>query len=220
MEILKIENLNVTFNGFNVLNNISFSLSQGDFLNIVGPNGSGKTTLVEVLTKLVKPSSGTITLNTNEIGYLHQKLQTKKNFPITVKEVILSAMKKPSKQSNEEILKWLELMDIRHTINQNMAVLSGGQQQRVFLIRALINDPKLLILDEPTSALDPEFREGFYLFLHQYQKHNNLTIINVTHDLSDTLRKDSKVLYIDKTIKFFGPSNEFNAFEHGGHQHV
>ena len=98
--------------------------------------------------------------------------------------------------------------------------LSGGQQQRVFIIRALISKPDLLILDEPTSALDPSFREKFYILLDEIHKENKMTIVHVTHDLTDAVKDNSLVMYVDQTIRFFGPYQKFHEFEHRGHQHA
>jgi len=98
--------------------------------------------------------------------------------------------------------------------------LSGGQQQRVFLIRALISDPDLLILDEPTSALDPSFREKFYHMLYEMQQQKNMTIIHITHDLTDAVKDNCLTMYVDQTVKFFGTYRDFHEFEHKGHHHV
>lgn len=222
MYILEVNNLVVKYDDNIVLDNISFKLEHGQYLNIIGPNGSGKTTLVEVLTNLIKKTSGDIIINSKNIGYLPQNLNVKKNFPITVFEVIKSGVNnfKNGKKINEKIKNYLRLMDLTGMENKNMALLSGGQQQRVFLIRTLINEPDLLILDEPTSALDPDFREGFYIFLKSLQENNNTTIINITHDLNDLNLENSLVLYIDKEIKFLGSPKDFTTFEHGGHRDV
>lgn len=217
MEILKVNNLNVKYNDYYALKDISFTINEGDFLNIVGPNGSGKTTLVEVLTNLLKPTNGSVKFFTKDIGYLPQNLNIKKNFPITVKEVILSANKNVNK---ENLNKWLKLMDINYLLNKNISLLSGGEAQRVFLIRTLLSNPKVLILDEPTSALDPNFRDGFYLFLQSLQKNYNITIINVTHHLENIDFINSKVLYIDKELKYFGEAKNFKDITHEGDYHV
>src|SRR5690554_933203 len=155
MVVLEVNDLSVVYSEYKALNNISFKINQGDFLNIIGPNGSGKTTLVEVLTNLKKPTSGNFKINESNVGFLPQNLTVKKNFPITVKEVILSGNEKTDYSMLE---KWLEIMDIKHLEDKNISYLSGGEQQRVFLVRTLLSNPKLLILDEPTSALDPTFR--------------------------------------------------------------
>src|SRR5690625_498992 len=217
MEILNVNNLEGKCNDYIALKNISFSLNEGDVLNIVGPNGSGKTTLVEVLTNMIKPFKGNYKFNTTNIGYLPQNLNIKKNFPITVKEVILSAN---NKDNIKDLNKWLTLMHVKHLLNKNISLLSGGEKQRVFLIRTLLSNPKVLILDEPTSALDPNFREGFYLFLQSLQKNYNITIINVTHHLENIDFYNSKVLYIDKELKYFGSAKNFKNISHSGDYHV
>ena len=217
MIVLEVNNLSVVYSEYKALNNISFKINQGDFLNIIGPNGSGKTTLVEVLTNLKKPTSGNFKINESNVGFLPQNLTVKKNFPITVKEVILSGNKKTDYSMLE---KWLEIMDIKHLEDKNISYLSGGEQQRVFLVRTLLSNPKLLILDEPTSALDPTFRAGFYLFLESYQKEYNTTIINVTHHLESINVDNSKTLYIDREIKYFGLTKDFNEINHKGDHHV
>lgn len=221
--MIHYQDVSVNFGKFNVLSNITFSIEKGDFLHIVGPNGSGKTTLVKLLVGLLNPSSGHIDVSDVQKGYLPQKLLTKVNLPMTVREVIYSGFPKqklrPTKTECELIHSWLEIMEIPQLFNESMAYLSGGQQQRVFLIRALISNPELLILDEPTSALDPSFREKFYQLLYQLQQEKKTTIIHVTHDLTDAVKDDCKVMYIDQKIKFFGNYHDFQHFEHGGHHH-
>jgi len=221
MNILDVNNLSLSFDEQIVLKDISFSLKKGDFLNIIGPNGSGKTSLIEILVGLMRQSSGGFKLNSTKIGFLPQKNNLKKNFPITVKEVIIGGFKKYNKKKDDEkIEKWLEIMNIKNLINNNVSILSGGQMQRVYIIRALIDDPEILILDEPSSSLDPEFREGFHLFLKGLQKNNNLTIIIITHNFYEFNNDNSYCLYIDQSIKFWGKTKDFKEFEHQGDFHV
>ena len=216
--------VNVYFGKFHVLENVNFHLKKGQVLHIVGPNGSGKTTLVKTLVGLLKPSSGTISLSTPHMGYLPQKLNSKLNLPMTVREVIYSGFKKqtlkPSKADCELIKHWLDIMEISHLFDASMAYLSGGQQQRVFIIRALISNPELLILDEPTSALDPSFREKFYLLLDELHKKHQMTTVHVTHDLTDAVKETCLVMYVDQKVRFFGTYAEYHEFEHRGHHHA
>ena len=222
--MISYEGVSVSFGKFNVLQNNSFTIKPGDFMHIVGPNGSGKTTLVKLLVGLLKPTSGTIKVHAERMGYLPQKLNTKQNFPMTVKEVIYSGLKKqsliPSKKDCELINFWLNKMEISELGNQSMQYLSGGQQQRVFLIRALISEPDLLILDEPTSALDPSFREKFYHLLYELQQEKKTTIVHVTHDLTDAVKENCRIMYVDQNIRFNGTYNEFHEYEHRGHHHA
>ncbi len=222
--MVNYQDVSVSFGKFNALHHVNFTLNQGEFLHIVGPNGSGKTTLVKTLVGLIKPTGGTITIETSHMGYLPQKLLSKTNLPMTVREVIYSGFSDQALIPKEEecllIKSWLKKMEIEHLYTESMAYLSGGQQQRVYLIRALIAKPDLLILDEPTSALDPSFREKFYLLLDELNKNEKTTIIHVTHDLTDAVKDDCKIMYVDQTIKFYGTYHEFHEFEHRGHHHV
>ncbi len=223
--MIDYQNVSVSFGKFNVLHDVNFHVNKGDFLHIIGPNGSGKTTLVKLLVGLIKPTSGIISINQSmHMGYLPQKLNTKTNFPMTVQEVIYSGFRKqkliPTKTEIDLIQKWLDKMEIPQLMHASMSYLSGGQQQRVFLIRALIGHPDLLILDEPTSALDPSFREKFYQMLYEFQQNEGMTIIHVTHDLTDAVKDQCKTMYVDQTIKFFGSYRDFHEFEHRGHHHV
>ena len=222
--MIKYENVGISFGKFDVLSNINFHVKQGDFLHIVGPNGSGKTTLVKTLVGLLKPTTGTLTISTKNMGYLPQKLNLKNQIPMTVQEVIYSGFEKPKlfppKADCQLIKDWLLRMEIPELFNKSMNYLSGGQQQRVYLIRALISKPEVLILDEPTSALDPSFREKFYQLLHEIQQEKNTTIIHVTHDLTDAIKDACRIMYIDQSIKFLGSYVDYQTFEHRGHHHV
>jgi len=212
---IEVCNVSVAFEDYTALKNISFTLNKGEYLYIVGPNGSGKTTLIRLLSGLQKATSGLCKINNDKIGYLPQKLNTKKYFPITVEEVIYSGFKKQSfmmkKEAKELIKNWLETMQIAQLMKKPMGVLSGGQQQRVFLIRTLISEPEVLILDEPTSALDPAFRNYFNHFIDELHKQGT-TIIYVTHDLHDVNQTDKKVMFIDQEIKFYGSILNYHTF--------
>jgi zinc transport system ATP-binding protein len=222
--MIHFEDVAVAFGKFKVLENITFTLNKGDFLHIVGPNGSGKTTLLKLLIGAIPKTSGEIIKADVRMGYLPQKLYTKGKMPMTVKEVIYSGLHRQplccKKKDDDLIDRWLKEMDISDLKHQSMQHLSGGQQQRVFLIRALINQPDLLILDEPTSALDPSFREKFHHMLHRLKNEQGMTIIHVTHDLTDAVKSDCLIMYVDQTIRFFGPYQAYQVFEHEGHRHV
>lgn len=221
--MIEYKNVGVSFGKFNVLSNVNFHIEKGDFFHIVGPNGSGKTTLVKTLVGLLKQNEGTIDINTKNMGYLPQKLNLKNLIPMTVQEVIYSGFKKPKlfpSESDCNLIKtWLKKMEIEDLFGHSMNYLSGGQQQRVYLIRALISEPDVLILDEPTSALDPSFREKFYALLYDIQTNHHTTIIHVTHDLTDAVKENCTIMYVDQTIKFIGSYEAFNKFEHRGHHH-
>lgn len=211
MDIIKIENLSVKYNDYYALKDININIKKGTFLNIIGPNGSGKTTLIEVLTNLIKLTTGSYEIISDNIGYLPQKLIGKTNFPITVYEVVKGGLinNKNKDEVDSLVNYWLFKMGLLEFKDENMSVLSGGQQQRVYIVRALINEPDLLILDEPTNSLDPEFRVEFYNLLLDLQSKSNITIINVTHDIQNINFNNNYVLHIDQKVHFFGKYSDY-----------
>lgn len=219
--LIEFVDASVTFGALEALKDINLEIEKGDFLYIIGPNGSGKTTLVKLLAGLVKPSKGCVHRCDESCGYLPQMLSQKYNFPITVSEVIYTGFKKQSlfmsKEDKKTIRSWLKKMKIEHLENKLMFNLSGGQQQRVLFIRALINNPQLLILDEPTSALDPEFRDHFYELIKEVHKLGT-TVLFITHDLDKPIFDSVKVLEIDQTIQYYGPYKQY--IKDRGHIHV
>ncbi len=216
--IISAEHVKVEYGNSVVLSDIDFYVNKGDYLNIIGPNGSGKTTLIKLLTNLQKPSQGKITIAPVVFGYLPQHLSQSAQIPANVYEVLkLSNAKKPTDEAIKKLLSDMGMLDF---IYQPMNKLSGGEQQRVYIIRALLSNPDVLILDEPTSALDPEFRKFFYAYIEKLND-QGMTIIHVTHDLSDGLRHGSRILELDQVVKFFGTFEQYQLLGHkkGGHHH-
>ena len=166
--LVKIENLTFGYDKQPVLENVNLEVFEKDFLGVIGPNGGGKTTLLKLILGLVKPDKGRIIFGKElegrkkSIGYLPQVRHIDKKFPITVKDVVLSGhimqsgkvSKTELKNKAEELLRHMGLLEIKH---KAIGELSGGQMQRVFLCRALISEPKLLILDEPDTFVDNRF---------------------------------------------------------------
>ncbi len=213
--MVHVKDLNIFFGQYQALKNITFTIQKGDFLHVIGPNGSGKSTLMKILVGLLHQSSGTVTLSTKQVGYLPQALTHSSHVPMNVFEVLSNISK-----DVKAIDGWLEEMDMMSYKYEPMNHLSGGQKQRIFLIRALLLNPELLILDEPTSALDPAFRESFLHLLHHLQSQHKMTIIHVTHDLTDVVKSNCSVLYIDQSIKFLGNYASYASFAHEGHHHA
>lgn len=222
--LIKYSNVSIKYGNYEAIKNASFSIHKGDFLNIIGPNGAGKTTLIKTLINQVHVSSGKIEVFTSLLGYVPQKLTLKRNFPITVLEFIYTGCPKQKlsipKSVIDEIIVWLDKMELEKDIlSKKISTLSGGELQRIYLIRSLIAKPEILILDEPASALDPSFREKFYHILQDIKKELNMTILHITHDLTDVVLDHSLVMYVDQVIKFFGTYDKFKDFEHEGHHH-
>lgn len=218
-KIMEISDLSVSYGKTEVLNDVSFNILEGDYVGIVGPNGAGKSTLIKALLNLLVPSSGKVVYNIdkNQVGYLPQI--TEKNhklFPASVFEVVSTGilLKKSfpkflNKEDRKKVSDSLKLLNIEDLANKKIGDLSGGQQQRVLLARALVSDPKLLILDEPTSALDPKIRNEFYELLKNLNENLKVTIILISHDMGTIGKYASKLVYLDKTLIFNGSFKEF-----------
>jgi len=175
MSIVEIKNLTVKYPDVKALDNVSFTVNQGDFLGIIGPNGAGKSTLFDVMLNLNTKYQGTLKFfgedirkskkYLNEIGYVPQKPIFEKNFPATVNDVVRMGLRKESDEN--KIDKILQQLWIHELSNRRIGELSGGQLQRVFIAKALVNNPKILILDEPVTGIDQQSIELFYSILRE-----------------------------------------------------
>lgn len=223
---IAINNLTFAYQSSAVLQDITCSITPGDYVGVVGPNGSGKSTLMRCILGLNPVTQGRISLfgtpqeafhDWQKIGFLPQGLQLfNPHFPATVTEIVrlgrLAGKRFPRRfdaADAQAVQHALELMGISHLADQLIGQLSGGLRQRVLLARALVNEPEVLILDEPTTALDPDTREGFYGTLRTLNSTHGVTILLVTHDSATVGLYASKLLYLDKRIIFYGSFEEF-----------
>ena len=203
-----------------ILKKASFSIKEREFVSFVGPNGSGKTTAIQLILGLLSPSSGSITrtVTTDQIGYVPQSVYFDPFFPITVLEVVLTGVlstmtwwggyRPGDKEKAMEALKRIHMEDhAKHPFG----TLSGGQRQRVLIARALIANPKLLILDEPTANID-QATETLILDLLATC---NQTVILVTHDFENAVQRTSRVLYFQQKVTSHDPKSLCKHFEMG-----
>jgi zinc transport system ATP-binding protein len=224
--ILEFDNVTVAYDSSIAIDNISLTISRGDFIGLAGPNGAGKTTLVKAALGLHPLKKGSINLfgqniaqfsKWQKIGYLPQK-QSSVNplLPASVEEVVslglLSTKGFPKLINNKDknkISQILSDLDILKLKNKMFSSLSGGQQQRVVLARALVSEPELLIFDEPSNALDPDSRDSFFNIISKLNKEKGVAIILITHDTGYIGQYANKLLYIDKELIYFGSFAEF-----------
>ena len=228
--IIEIKNLNFTYERQRVLEDINLQIEQGSFLGLVGPNGSGKTTLLKCLLGLLKPQQGEIKLfgqpihkfkNWHEIGFVSQKANSfNTGFPASVFEVVSSGLtsrlglfKFMNKQDRIKVYEAIEAVGLTSFAKRNIGEMSGGQQQRAFIARAIVSNPKLLILDEPTVGVDARTVQSFYDMLLSLNKDLGITLILVTHDIGTISDKVSHVACINKHLHFHGNSKEFESLQ-------
>ncbi|MFR9070701.1 MAG: ABC transporter ATP-binding protein [Paraclostridium sp.] len=195
---------NLTKNFYNkegevkVLKNINFSLNEGEILTILGPSGSGKSTILNILTKLLEPTSGEVNIKGN-IGYMFQRdhlLEWRNIMDNITIGLEIQHQKTPQAISKiENLLKTYGLWDFR---NMYPKELSGGMRQRVALIRTLAVNPDILLLDEPFSALDYQTRILVSDDIYKIIKNENKSTILVTHDISEAISMSDKIAVLSK----------------------
>ena len=223
--LLECRNASLGYEGRAIVENLNFSVREGDYLCIVGENGSGKSTLLKSLLGLLRPVAGEIECGVQKggrIGYLPQQTLAQRDFPATVNEVVLSGF------DNANGLRFFHTAAEKSRAMMNMGKLgilelqkkcyrelSGGQQQRVLLARALCAAEKLLILDEPTSNLDAATAQDLYKTLRYLNEKENMAVVMVTHDMPAALREAKHILHVGRRGWFYGTVEQYLASSEG-----
>ena len=212
--IVELNGVAAGYDGKPVLSGVDLRVGQGEFVGIVGPSGSGKTTLMRVLLGSVSVYAGSARVDGREVGgmrrpsvgYVPQLETIDWNFPVTVEEVVLMGRATasgiwpwPRKQDREDMRKLLDRLNISQFRKQHIRNLSGGQQQRVFLARALIRNPRLLLLDEPTSGVDIKTRDDILHLLVDLNR-DGVTVILSTHEINALAAHLPRVICINRGI--------------------
>jgi len=215
--LFEMQSLSASYGTVPVLQDVNFKVSESDFIGVIGPNGGGKTTLLKIILGLLKPASGKLIFNNElltdkSIGYLPQMSTGDINYPVTVKDIILSGlmirksiisgMSGYDRKKADLVIDELGLSGLsKSTLNE----LSGGQMQRVFLGRAIIGDPKLLLLDEPGNFVDTTFENDFYEKLRELNK--RMAILMVSHDVGTISSHIKSFACVNRSLHYH-PSNE------------
>lgn len=213
-DIVRLSGLSAGYDGKPVIANVNLRVAPGEFVGIVGPSGSGKTTLMKVLLGNVGVYAGEAFVdgrpvslrNRPSVGYVPQLETIDWNFPVTVEEVVMMgrAMRSgpwpwPRREDTTEMLRLLDRLGMAQFRKQHIRNLSGGQQQRVFLARALIRNPRLLLLDEPTSGVDIKTRDDILHLLVDLNR-EGVTVILSTHELNAVAAHLPRVVCINRGI--------------------
>ncbi|VFP80506.1 zinc ABC transporter ATP-binding protein ZnuC [Candidatus Erwinia haradaeae] len=201
--LISIKQITVKLGQCLALSNISLSLESGRILTLVGPNGAGKSTLVRVVLGLIRPTFGTVyRLSKLSVGYVPQKMLLDVTLPISVGRF----MRLRPNVTYVDIIPALKRVQAEHLIEFPLQKLSGGEMQKVLLARALLNQPKLLVLDEPTQGVDINSQIALYDLIDQLRYDLNCGVLMVSHDLHFVMAKTDEVLCLNRHICCSGTS--------------
>lgn len=216
--MLKLERIVKSFDGINILNNLSLEIPKGQIVSILGPSGSGKTTLLNLILGISEVDSGRIIFENEDLTYVPME---KRGFNIVFQDYALfpnlnayenityGLKNKPDISTKEEVDELIHLLGLEKNLDKKIDQLSGGQKQRVALARTMVMKPKILLLDEPLSALDGVIKESIKERIKIIAKEYNLTTIIVTHDPEEALTLSDQVLIINEgKISQFGKPEE------------
>jgi len=217
--LIDIRQLTAGYDENIILTDVSLTIHNNDFIGVIGPNGGGKTTLLKTILGLLKPIKGEVIFhecmtegNHHRIGYLPQINNIDRKFPISVSEVVNSGLMsrksiikrytKPEMAFAAELMNQMGIYDIR---NKAIGELSGGQIQRALLCRALVNQPKLLVLDEPNTYVDNRFEKELYEKLRKLNE--KIAILLVSHDLGTISTYVKSIACVNHSLHFH-PGNK------------
>lgn len=242
--MIEYKNIALRYTEKDILKDVNLLIEDGEFMVLVGPSGSGKTTMIKMINRLLEPTGGNIYMNGKRIkdykerelrlstGYVLQQIALFPNLTVAENIALIPEMKGWSKEQiaskTEELLDKVGLPATEY-VKRMPSELSGGEQQRIGIVRAIIGEPKILLMDEPFSALDAISRKQLQTLTKDLHKEFGMTTIFVTHDTDEALKLGDRIAVLEegeivqvadpKTI-LAQPANDFVADLFGGAHHV
>ncbi len=225
-QCINVEHVSFWYGQESALDDVTFGVSRGDYLGIIGPNGGGKTTLLKIMLGLLKPASGSVKVFGQDIhrlkgerahiGYVPQRAsQVDVNFPATVEEIVSSGrtarvglfhrLGAADHAAVDRAISIAGMERYRHTLINE---LSGGERQRAFIARALAGEPQVIILDEPSVGVDVSAQEQFFGFLATLNHEHGLTIVLVSHDIDVVTNEVHSLLALNRRVICHGPAKD------------
>jgi len=209
MNIIEVNNLTKRFGDFTAVDDVSFNVAKGEFFAFLGPNGAGKSTTIEIMTTLLSPTAGQITIDGHDT--IKEPDAARRAFGIVFQDpslddeltaqenmdfhgVLYDIPKEERYQRVEQLLKFVELWDRRNSLVKKF---SGGMKRRLEIARGLLHHPKVIFLDEPTLGLDPQTRSHVWIYLKNLNKTENTTLFLTTHHIEEAEHVADRVAIID-----------------------
>ena len=208
--LVEVKNIKKNYGKNEAVKGISFNIKEDEILGLLGPNGSGKTTTIGMLLGLLKPTSGEILINgqklegnrieiLEQINFISPYIELPKKLTVKQNLTVYGKLYK-IKNINERIEFVSEKLRLEDLLNSITGELSSGQKNRVSLAKALINEPKVLLLDEPTASLDPEVGDFVRSFLEDYKKEKKISILLASHNMNEVTRLCKSILMMKDGI--------------------
>ncbi|NLY82732.1 MAG: ABC transporter ATP-binding protein, partial [Clostridiales bacterium] len=227
--MLKVDNLTVEFSGKKILDDVSFEVSEGDWLMVVGPNGAGKSTIVNAVSKAV-PFTGEIFLKGINIRKLKSREQAKimgvlsqshnVSYSFTVEDIVKLGryasrgkfLDSSTDTNSEKVERAIEITGLKEIRQQSVLTLSGGELQRTFLAQLFAQDPQVILLDEPTNHLDLVYQKQIFSLVEDWIKENECCVISIVHDLSLAKKYGNKAMLLNegKIVRMGNTSSVFS----------
>ncbi|MBN2030970.1 ATP-binding cassette domain-containing protein [bacterium] len=210
MEAIQVEKLTKKYNELIAVDAVSFTIEKGEIFGLLGPNGAGKTTIISMLSTLLKPTSGTASVN--QFSILENQDAVRKSIGIVFQDQSLDEeltayenmdfhgrlYRIPKDNRHNKIIELLKLVGLTERKDGFVKTFSGGMRRRLEMARGLLHEPKVMFLDEPTLGLDPQTRNHLWQYIEKLNKEKEITIILTTHYMDEADRLCSKVAIIDK----------------------
>ena len=206
--LLQVKNLVKDFDGFRAVDHVSFAIPKGRIIGLLGPNGAGKTTTIHMLLGITTPTAGQITYFGQEFAAHRQACLQRINFAssyntlqgrITVwQNLIVYGHLYGIRRPDEKIRKWSEYFAVTPMLHRRYWDLSTGQRTRVNLIKALLNEPELILMDEPTAALDPDIADKTLSLIEEIRRDAGVSILYTSHRMNEVTRICDEVIFLDR----------------------
>ena len=217
--VLEIQGLAVSYGANNALSGVDAVIPRGEVVGLIGPNGSGKSTLLKTVAGVVRASAGSVTLNgrplqeqASTVAFVPQREEVNWDFPVSAREVVLMGryrsigwLRRPGAEDRRRADAALERLGLGGLGDRHISQFSGGQQQRVFLARAMVQDPRVVLLDEPFTGVDVRNRAVFHDAIREFAE-RGVTVLIATHDLGEVQETTSMVMCLNRRMVAFGPT--------------